>query len=187
MSQAQIRLVPLLCVKCRAPIPAQPEEVAWACEQCGQGLLLDPTPKPGPNESATRALDLFFSNAVKSGQKGRPFWVSQGQVSITRRETYKGDEGRASRDFWAATRLFFIPAWEASLDEIVQMGVALLRTPARMEQGSRVPFLPVVTPPGDVRALAEFMIVSIEADRQDAMKTINFDLKLATPQLWILA
>jgi hypothetical protein len=38
-----------------------------------------------------------------------------------------------------------------------------------------------------MRALAEFMIVSIEADRTDALKTVNFDLKLATPQLWILA
>lgn len=179
-----VRLVPLLCVKCRAPIPAGPDELAWVCEQCGQGLLLDPA--PGPNEPATRALDIFFSDAVKPGQKGRPFWVARGQVTITDRQTYKGDEGRAARQFWAGPRLFYVPAWETALDEIISMGVYLLSNPARLQPGSPVPFLPVVTPPADMRALVEFMVVSIEADRRDALKTIRYDLKLEPLQLWIL-
>lgn len=181
-----IRLVPIACVKCRAPLPAQPDEVAWVCEQCGQGLLLDASPAPGPNESATRVLDVFFSSAVKPGQKGRPFWVARGQVALTARQTYQGDEGRAAREFWAAPRLFYIPAWETTLDEIVSMGVSFIRSPQRLDPGARVPFLPVVTAPGDVRALVEFMIVSIEADRRDALKTVNFDLKLDPLQLWVL-
>jgi hypothetical protein len=185
-SAAPIRLVPLLCVKCQAPVLAQPDEVAWVCEQCGQGLLLNPMPTPGPGECATQPLDVFFSSAVRLGQKGRPFWVSQGQVTLTDRQTYKGDESRAAREFWAAPRLFCVPAWETSLDETISLGVALLRSPQRLDPGPRAPFLPVVTQPADVRALAEFMIVSIEADRRDALKTVNFDLKLDPLQLWVL-
>ncbi len=183
---APIRLVPLLCVKCRAPVPAQPDELAWVCEQCGQGLLLDPAPAPGSSESATRALDIFFSKAVPSGQKGRPFWVARGQVMITDRQTYKGNESRAAGEFWAGPRLFSIAAWETSLNEMFSLGVQLLNQPLRLEPGSPTPFLPVVTPPADVRALAEFLVMSIEADRRDALKTLNFDLKLEPLQLWIL-
>lgn len=183
---ALVRLVPLLCAKCRAPVPAQPDEIAWVCEQCGQGLLLNPMPASGPGESATHLLDVFFSSAIQPGQKGRPFWVARGQVTLTDRQTYKGDEGRAAHEFWAAPRLFYVPAWETSLDEIVSLGVSLLRSPQRLDPGSRMPFLPVVTLPGDVRALAEFMIVSIEADRRDALKTVYFDLKLEPLQLWVL-
>ena len=40
MSQKPVELVPLLCVRCQAPVPARPGEVAWVCEQCGQGLVL---------------------------------------------------------------------------------------------------------------------------------------------------
>ncbi len=181
-----IRLVPLTCIKCHAPVPAQPDEIAWVCEQCGQGLLLDACPTPGPNESATRVLDVFFSSAIKQGQKGRPFWVARGQVTLTARQTYQGDESRAAREFWAQPRLFYVPAWETTLDEIVSLGVNLLRSPQRLDPGSRMPFLPVVTAPDDVRALVEFMVVSIEADRRDALKTVNFDLKLEPLQLWIL-
>lgn len=183
---APIRLVPLLCAKCRAPVPARPDELAWVCEQCGQGLLLEPSPTPGPDESATRALDIFFSNAINPGQKGRPFWVTRGQVTLTDRQTYKGDEGRAAREYWATARLFYVAAWETSLDEIIALGVSLLARPQGLEPGSPVPFLPVVTSPADVRALAEFMVVSVEADRRDALKTIQYDLKLDPLQLWIL-
>ncbi len=181
-----IRLVPLQCMKCHAPVPAQPDELAWVCEQCGQGLLLEASPAPGPNESATRALDVFFSNAIQPGQKGRPFWVASGQVTLTERQTYKGDEGRAAREFWGAPHLFYVPAWETSLDEVISMGVSLLLHPQRLEPGSHTPFLPVVTAPADVRALVEFMVISIEADRRDALKTVLYDLKLEPLQLWIL-
>jgi hypothetical protein len=181
-----IRLVPLLCIKCRAPVPAQPDEIAWVCEQCGQGLLLAATPAPSAVDSVTQALDIYFSNAIVSGQKGRPFWVTRGQVNLTVRETYKGDEGRAAREFWASPRLFYVPAWETSLDEVVSTGVNLLRSPQRLDPGSRTPFLPVVVLPADVRPLVEFIVINIEAERRDALKTLNFDLKLEPLQLWVL-
>ncbi len=181
-----IRLVPLTCVKCQAPIPANLDEIAWVCAQCGQGNLVDPAPVPGPNESATRALDVFFSSAIKPGKMGRPFWVSRCQVALTSRQTYQGDESRAAREFWGAPRLFYVAAWETSLDETINLGIDMLRSPQGLTPGSPMPFLPVVTPPGDVRSLVEFMIVSIEANRRDALKSITYDLKLEPLQLWIL-
>lgn len=182
MTQSPIRLVPLLCVKCRAPIQAQVDEIAWVCEQCGQGQRLESSGKQG----ATCALDVFFSQAIQQGQKGRPFWVSRGQVTITQRITYQGNEERAAANYWAKPRLFFVPAWETSLDEVIRTGIVLLNSPVRMDIGSPGPFLPVVTPIEDIRSLAEFMVMSIEADRRDALKTVDFSLSLEPAQLWIL-
>ena len=34
-------LVALQCTRCSTPVPAEPDEVAWICLNCGQGLLLD--------------------------------------------------------------------------------------------------------------------------------------------------
>ena len=64
------------------------------------------------------------------------------------------------------------------------MGVSLLKSAPGLTAGWRTPFLPVVTPPGDVRALSEFIVVSIEAERRDYLKTIRFEMNLETPQLW---
>lgn len=175
-----VKLIPLQCPKCRAPVPARPDEVAWVCEQCGQGMIIDST-------QGARPLSVFFSCTIPAGKKGRPFWVSRGQVDFTARETYKGDEGRAAREFWAEPRLFFIPAWECSLEDIISAGTYLLKKPEAMEPGNPVPFLPVVASPGDVRAFSEFLIFSIEAERRDALKTVHFNLQMDPPQLWVLA
>lgn len=183
---APVRLVPLVCVKCQAPVPAEPAEVAWVCEQCSQGLLLNLNPGSGAGETAVRALDVFFAQDIQPGLRGRPFWVTQGRVALTERATYKGDEGRAAQAFWSGPRLFYIPAWEATLDEIIEMGVWLMKNSPSMTPGTRTPFLPVVTPPEDVRALAEFIVVNIEAERRDYLKTLRFNLEFEPPQLWVL-
>lgn len=179
MTQAPVRLIPLTCIRCHGPVQAQPDEVAWVCEHCGQGLLLS-------GEKGLVSLDIFFSKDIQPGEKGMPFWVARGTTQIRRRETYKGDEMRTAQEFWSSARLFYIPAWETSLEEVVSRGVALLRNPVRMESGPAAPFLPVTTPREDLSALAEFMVVSIEADRKDAMKSIDFDLSLEPAQLWIM-
>jgi hypothetical protein len=179
--ETPVQLVPLVCPRCANFLPAQPGEVAWVCDQCGQGLLL------GGSPLALRPLDVFCSASVRHGQRGRPFWVMPGRVSITSRTTYKGDESRAAREFWAAPRLFFVPAWECALEELLSFGAALLKKPEPMAAGSPVPFLPVVTPPEDVQALAEFLVISLEAERRDAMKELKFDVTLDPPQLWVLS
>lgn len=178
-SQDPVRLIPLLCARCQAPIPAQPDEVAWICQQCGQGLLID-------GQTGASPLDFFFSNRIQPGLTGRPFWVSNGRVVIQHRETYHGDESRASQQFWAAPRFFYIPAWAATLDETISTGVDLLKSPAIMQAGSPAPFLPVVTLPVNIQAVAEFMILSIEAERRDALKRVDFQATLEPPQLWVL-
>ncbi len=184
MSQKPVQLIPLLCCKCRYPVNAQVNEVAWVCEQCGQGLLLDDTPEPGTG--ATNPLDIFFSSAIPQGKNGRPYWVASGKVEIQQRLTYKGNAQNDAARFWSVPRLFYVPAWEAPLEEVIAGGVYMLKSPTAMEPGSRTPFLPVVSLPEDMHALAEFLVVSIEAERSDAMKRIDFSLRLEPPQLWIL-
>ena len=177
-----IHLVPLVCAQCRQPLMAQPGEVAWVCETCGSGSLLE-------NDGQVRSLPVFYSPSLKPGVKGRPFWVSQGKVSISSRQTYQGDESRAANQFWSLPHLFFIPAFQLSLQEAVSTGMKMLREPGgwgQPEAGGRAPFAPVTTPPEDMQPLSEFIVLAIEADRRDALKTVNFQVQLEPPQLWIL-
>jgi hypothetical protein len=183
MTTKPVLLIPLLCVKCSAPVPARIDEVAWACPTCGQGLLLDLTPQ---GNTAAIAQEIFYSSAIQPGASGRPFWVSGGQVNITRRDTYKGNETAKAQQFWATPRLFYIPGWAASLDEVINTGVQLLKQPFGMQAGAPTPFKPIVTLPVDLQALAEFMVTSIEAGRSDWVKHVDFTLTLLPPQLWIL-
>jgi hypothetical protein len=173
-------LIPLQCLKCQSPLPANVDEVAWVCATCGQAALLDESQPAG-----LAPLTIHYQTGIPSGRAGRPFWVAQGTVSV-QRQTYRGNENRQAQEFWQKAHTFFVPAFACSLDELVSLGMQLLRQPVAMTQGQPAPFLPVKLSSGDVYPMAEFIIMGIEAERRDMVKSVEAQLNLAPPVLWIL-
>jgi len=174
-------LLPLQCPKCQTPFLAETDEIAWLCSNCGQAAQLDETQPSGLSQ-----LEIHFDAAIQSGQRGRPFWVAQGMVTV-QRETYSGNENRQAQEFWQVPRTFFIPAYTCTLDQLISEGMRLLRQPLSMMQGNATAFLPVTLGLDDIRPMAEFIIMGIEAERRDMVKSVNIQLNLAAPTLWILA
>ncbi len=173
-----IRLIPLNCVRCATPVPAEAEEIGWVCSHCGQGLILDEAQGLAP-------LGVQYSSAIKPAQHGQPFWAVRGRMTLDR-DTYGRGQDRAAREFWGQPRTFFIPAVEMPLDELLALGKQLLRNPPVLEPGPAVPFPPITVPAEDVPALAEFLVVAVEAERKDRLKEIRFQLALDGPELWVL-
>ncbi len=173
-------LVPLQCPKCQTALPAGLDEVAWLCPTCGQVVQLD-VKQP----SGVSALAMYFSTEIQPSKPGRPFWVAQGLVSV-QRQTYSGDESRQAADFWKTPRTFFVPAFSCPLQDLISLGMQLLKQPVSIMQGSPAPFLPVTLSADDVRPMAEFIIMGIEAERRDMIKSVGIQLNLARPVLWVL-
>lgn len=178
MSQP-VELIPMYCLKCQSPIPAGVDETVWVCSACGQGMLLDP-------DKGLVNLEIHFTADLPQGVPGHPYWVSSGKVSANR-TTFAGDQTREMQAFWLEPRRFIIPAYALELEEITRLGVNLVRQPPVMTPASSPsPFYPVVLMPEDVRPLVEFIVLSIEAERRDALKELTFTLDLEPPELWIL-
>ncbi len=173
-------LLPLQCPKCQTPFISEMNEVAWLCSTCGQAAQLDETQAAGIS-----LLDIHFAGGITPGQKGRPFWVAQGIVSVSR-ETYSGNENRKADEFWQKPRSFFVPAFSCSLDDLIDLGMQLIKEPVSMMQGQVVSFLPVILSKDDVRPMVEFIIMGLEAERRDMVKSVQIQLNLAPPGLWIL-
>jgi hypothetical protein len=179
--QAPVELVPLRCLRCDTPVPAEPDEVAWICEQCGQGLLLD-------EAQGLAALDIHFAAGIPPAAKGRPFWVTMGQVQLVResREGFIGSKTGQAERFWAEPRRFFIPAFTCPLEDLLEMGSSLVQRPLDLQPGPPVRFLPVTSSPEDVPALAEFIVLAVEAERKDNLRRIETQMSLGSPVLWVL-
>ncbi len=173
-----IELIPLVCVQCSTRLPAQPDEVAWVCPQCGQAQLLD-------DDDGLTPLTIRYAAGITPGSKGNPFWVAKGQASL-RRETYSGNKDRDAQVFWSQPRWFFVPAFNCSLETLVGTGARLLLQPPQLQPGPAAAFEPVTLPLADVTATAEFIVMAIEADRKDKVKQIQLKLALEPPALWIL-
>jgi len=176
-----IDLIPLVCLKCGTSVPAEIDEVAWVCGQCGQGLVLD-------EEAGLAPLEVHYSAGIAPNARGKPYWVAEGRVTIQQRWTY-GSAGRQADEstrFWAQSHRFFVPAYACTLEALLSTGMDLLLQPPDLQPGPAARFEPAILPAEHVHATAEFIVMAVEAGRKDKLKSVDFALQLTTPGLWIL-
>ncbi len=175
-----IELKLLKCPQCSTPVPAEEDEVAWVCATCGTGLQLTDqglapvgvhwaVPRPGAH------VDSW-----------RPFWTFPGAVQFQQRVSYSGH--MEPEALWAANPLrFFVPAYNCPLQELQRLGADLTQRQPALQAGpaggqlTGCNFLP-----DDARRVAEFVVLTIEADRPDKLRSIQFDVRLGAPELWVL-
>lgn len=174
-----VQLIPLVCVKCQTRVPAQPDEVAWVCSQCGQGLLLDTSQGLVP-------LEVNYAQGIAPNTPGKPFWVTEGRVVFANRRAYSGNEDRDAHTFWEQPRRFYVPAFNSPLENLLELGMKLLMQSPALQSGPAARFEPVTLAQEDVKPLAEFIVMALEAGRKDKLKEIQFSLELSSPVLWIL-
>jgi hypothetical protein len=174
-----IELVPLVCCRCQTPVPAQADEAAWVCANCGQGLLLS-------DSAGTAPLAIHYAAGIPAGKPGRPFWVVDGQVALQRLIYGGGDQSPNAQAFWQTPRRFYVPAYLLELQTMVDVGTNLLLQAPVLNAGTPAPFLPVTLAPADIQPMAEFIVMGIEAARKDNLKEVQFSLKLSAPELWIV-
>lgn len=174
-----VGLVPLKCVNCQTPVPAEPDERAWVCTNCGQGLLLD-------EGSGLLPLEVQYAANIRPDSKGRPFWVAEGRVELSRETFDRSGEMEAAQQYWGEARRFFVPAYTCPMNKLLNLGGYYLASPPQLEVGKAVSFEPVTLSLKDVQTLAEFIVLAVEAKRKDKLKRVEINLKLDQPSLWIL-
>ena len=174
-----VELIQLVCLRCKAPLPAEPNEAAWVCAQCGQGMRLD-------EDKGLVELVVNFAAGIPIGARGKPFWVANGSVAL-QRDTVSGNQSREADLFWGQPRRFYVPAYALPLETLLATGMAYLLKPPVVQPGPAASFEPVVLPIEDVHATAEFIIMAVEAERKDMLKNVQFSLQLSDPVLWVLS
>jgi hypothetical protein len=174
---ASVELVLLKCPQCGTPVPAEEDEVAWTCATCGAGLLL--------TDDGLKPLKVQWAERRHGTAAWRPFWVIPGSVQFTDRQSF----GRAAKpdEVWSGPVRFFVPAFPASLQEIEELGARMTRGQPTLTPGPpQGPIRQCVLLPEDARQAAEFIVLTIEAERKDKLRSLRFSLSLGEPELWML-
>jgi hypothetical protein len=177
---ASVELVLLKCLQCGTPVPAEEDEVAWVCATCGRGLLLTET-ELVPINVQWAALS---AGQGQGGRLGRPVWVFGGAVEIVHRESYSG--GNQPDDLWRNPVRLFVPAYTCPLQELEDVGARLTRQQPLLTPGPPGPLTGCTLLPAEARAVAEFIVLTIEAERKDKLRTIDVRLNVGAPELWVM-
>jgi hypothetical protein len=177
-----MKLLLLRCPKCAHPLaPGQNDQVVQ-CPNCRGAVSI--------SESGIRTQPArYVAPAVAEPPAWLPFWVYQGQVTIKERKTQGGRSAeQEARTFWANPRRLFVPAWESELAEARELAQRLLQEQPvleAMDPPEGASFRPAVVTAEDARKLLELVIVSMEANRNDWMDSLDFDLKLESEVLYL--
>ncbi len=186
-----MKLIALRCPTCNTPFAPGDDDLVVACDQCGAGIAIDDDGLH-PIElrfAVSAAVTTAGAAATATAAQWQPWWVFEGHVQIGRRETQSGNRREEALKFWSQPRSFFVPAWELSLQALKRDGLAMLKKPPQLQAGPRPaqPHLaPVVVSAQDARRMLEFLVLTVEADRDDWLKSIDFKIDVGEPVLWAL-
>jgi hypothetical protein len=178
-----MKLLLLRCPKCNhALAPGQNDQVVQ-CPNCRAAVAI--------GESGLRLLPAQYgASTVPEPPAWLPFWVYRSEVTIKQRNTQGGRSAeKDAREFWAQPRQVYVPAWAGELAEARDLVRRLLERQPVVEAVTppeAASFQPAVVTAEDARKLLELVIVSLEANRNDWMEALDFDLQLDSEALWLL-
>ncbi|HET7009233.1 MAG TPA: hypothetical protein VFI11_00535 [Anaerolineales bacterium] len=174
---APVELVALECLRCRSRLPAEEGQVAWLCAACGQGQRLD-------EEASLQPVDVFFALSAEGEARWLPFWVFPVEVRVAERVSYGHQQPADAR--WDSPQTFVLPAFDTRPEDVGQWGTRFLRNPVQLQAGPTGSLPPVTVTPDEAQKLAEFVVLTIEAERRDKIKSIRAVLDFGPAQLWAL-
>ncbi len=176
-------LVVVRCPSCGNPLAPGDDDLVIACAQCGAGLQLA--------DEGLQPIEIQYAQTnLAKPATWRPWWIFQGSINLIRRETQGGNRSDEAHRFWAQPRVMSVPAWELSIAAVKQAGIQLLKQPPVLKAiphpgGAKL--TPAVVSAEDARKMLEFLILTLEASRDDWLKTLDFQIEAGPPELWAIA
>ncbi len=180
---AGMTLVVVRCPSCNNALTPGDDDLVIACAQCGAGLQLA--------DEGLRPIEIQYARTnLAKVSLWRPWWIFKGRVNLIRRETQGGNRSDEAHKFWAQPRVMGVPAWELSLGAVKSAGVQMLKQPPALNAMPRpngAQLTPAVVSAEDARKMLEFLILTLEAGRDDWLKSLDFQIEAGPPELWAIA
>lgn len=178
-----MKLLALRCPHCDTWLQPGLHDVVLLCPTCATAVAL--------HDQGVQAAPLTYGIPTTTEFAWYPFWLFQGQVVIRRRQTQGGSraDADAAQQFWREPRRLYVPAWELTVHDARELGARLARQQLLYQVGDKpeqAAMQPATVDPTDARKLLEFIILTIEAQRNDWLRDLQFDVQAAAPQLWAL-
>lgn len=179
-----MKLLALICPQCAEPLKPNNDDITTVCPRCQQTYHLD--------TEGLKPLNIhFMSTSQTMAKEWLPYWVFQGKVNITQRDTQGGGSKSAqeAEQLWGSTRLLYVPAWDLPMNRVQEIGGQLIQQQPGLKAITKPETFrmrPAIITADDARKMLEFIVLAIEARRADYLKNLSFQMQLGEAQLWAL-
>lgn len=173
---SDIRITAIQCANCGSTLSVEVNDMITYCISCGSGFeLVDGKLQP---------IEINFIAPIHS-QPGeliyKPFWKLETSVNIIERYA---SEGFLKKLFSGNTPgaegivNFVIPAFDCSIDSLKKLAMHYtFQAPGLSPQKFSVSLKGFSYGRKDARKLAEFILISFEAEKPDTIRSFKYELK----------
>jgi len=169
---ANFKLEVVKCKNCASGLVVELNDSITYCMSCNNGYEII--------DGELYSIEINFANAALPPEGEliyKPFWYLKTNVEILVRES---DAGFFSRTFGNTNTTsgsvnFYIPAFSCPIEFTRQLAIAYTqRNPVSSPQKKSVKITGFNYGKEDARKLAEFVLISIEAEKKDTMKQFEY-------------
>jgi len=183
-----LRLVALKCEKCGSLLDAGQSDVVYYCNNCDTGYELI-------NEKDDLVpVDVEFAlpeNTRDAEIIYYPFWVFDTDIEISSREASGtiGSLGKFIKKKVGAegdvkpVEKFYVPAFDTSMENIKKLGLEFTQNQPDYDTIKKDKIKGCIYSREDAAKIADFIFLSLEAEKADMLKHISYSLGLSSPKI----
>ena len=161
-----LRLVNLDCPSCGSAMRGEGLDTIFFCGHCGDAAVLD--------DEGLQTVDstALLPTPGRHAHVWRPAWRFEVQVRVHQRVRA---DGRTTPD-WEGRRIFYIPAFDLSLDDMTRLSRALAKVSETTREVPREPIHGGTLSVDDALTLIRYLLIGDEVRRSDMLASVTVDV-----------
>lgn len=173
---SEFKLEAVKCKKCDSGLMVEVNDNIVYCSSCGSGFEII--------NGELVPIEINFASAAIRGEGEmiyKPFWLLKAHLNIAERKAsgnFLKNIFGGSNDNTSGNITFYIPAFYCSIEAMKNLATQFtIRNPVASPQKYNTKLVGFAYGKEDAKKLAEFILISMEAEKSDTMKSFNYDMK----------
>lgn len=171
---SDFKLEAIKCKNCGSGLVVEINDNITYCGSCGSGFEII--------NGELSPIEINFASAAIPGNSEmvyKPFWLIKADVEILERTSsggfFKNLFGGKQEN--TGSIIFYIPAFYCNLDSVKELASAFTqKNPVASPQKYNAKITGFAYGKEDAKKLAEFLLISFEAEKSDMMKTFRYNI-----------
>ncbi len=170
------------CKKCDSGLMVEVNDNIVYCSSCGSGFEII--------EGVLTPIEINFAAAAIRSEGEmiyKPFWLLKSNINIAERKAsgnFLKNIFGGSNDNTSGNITFYIPAFYCSIEAMKNLATQFtMRNPVASPQKYNTKLVGFAYGKEDAKKLAEFILISLEAEKSDTMKSFNYDMKFESMEI----